>query len=286
MFDKILVPLGDSEHTSQALKNACETATYFNSQVHGLYITDQDVIRGSAHAQTQMPPTPMIGGNVAIRESPVGQAQREIVIEEDAALQYFQDYKVQYPEYLTILEKTSGIMWEEIIRREHDYDLVSLGRTVYKGEAQKSKVGDIVKQVAYKSTVPVMVSTSTYPIGQRLMVCYDGKKNSHKALGIATGLAKKFGQPLLILTIEDDIQKAEVISKEAVNIAVEDGASDVVPIIHKKHTVETILSEVDRRNINLLIMGAYGDGTLKEFFAGSTTEDVINQTGCAVILYR
>jgi nucleotide-binding universal stress UspA family protein len=286
MFNKILVPLGDSQHTAQALKNACELATYFNSQVHGLYITDQDVIRGSAHAQTQMPPTPMIGGNVAIRESPVGQAQREIVIEENAALQYFEEYKIQYPEYLTILEKTSGIMWEEIIRREHDYNLVSLGRTVYKGEEQGSKIGDILKQVAYKSTIPVLVSTSTYPIGQKIMVCYDGKKNSHKALGIASGLARKFGQPLLILTIEDDIQKSEVISKEAVNIAVEDGALDVVPILHRKHTVETILAEVENRNVSLLVMGSYGDGTLKEFFAGSTTEDVLNQTGCPVILHR
>lgn len=289
MFKKIIVALGDSPHTESALENACQLAVDFGSQVTGIYIEDADKIRAGFAASIQVPG--VMGAMEPIYDtSLIDFARDELIKEEEKAVKYFNEWQKKFPELNLTLEKSSGVIWEEIISRENDADLVVMGKSLHGPDGDEWGPGYNLKKVAHHSILPILVSTKDHKVGKNLMACYDGKKASLKALQVAIDLARKFHSPLHILTVQDtiidDLKWGKKVSEEAVRIARESELTEVIPIIQPWNLIGTILAEIKQLKIDFLLMGAYGDNPLKDLILGSTTDEVLKKTGCPTLLYR
>jgi len=284
MFEKILVPLGDSPHTETALDNACQLALKFDSEVVCLYVVDTEKIQSAYLTSAQIPEV-MMSMEPMYETNIIQAVQRDLEKEENNAHECFEKYKEKYPRANLKYEDASGIVYEEILKREKDYDLVVMGKSVHSEENEPGVLGDNFRKIIHKSDLPVLASTYGHEIGDNLMVCYDGKKNSKKALDVAIGVAKKFDVPLNILTINEEEKIARKVNSDAVEKAL---LHNVVPVSNLQwlNTVGTIIAEIDHLNINFLFMGAYGDNPIKDLILGSTTDQVVSETGCPILLYR
>ncbi|MFP4498780.1 MAG: universal stress protein [Vulcanimicrobiota bacterium] len=284
MFKNILVPLGDSKNTAQALTNACELAKIFQSKVHCLYVADMQKISSAFVAVQQL--SDGVGLDIMYNPAAVELSEKEVRMEEEFAESYFEQWTKKYPELEIEMEKTEGIVVDEILEREKDFDLLVMGKTLYDEEDITDKVSHILKQVVHKSILPVLVSTMENQIGANLLACYDGKKPALKALNVACEVAKKFDAPLYILTTDKIEKNARQINNEAVIVARNDGVKEVLPLVEPFNIVGAVQGTIDRNNINFLFMGAYGDNPIKDFILGSTTDFILNGTGCPTLLYR
>ncbi len=59
---------------------------------------------------------------------------------------------------------------------------------------------------------------------------------------------------------------------------------DVIPLLVQGQTVEKILEEVERLNINLIIMGSHGHGAVYHILVGSVSEGVLHKATCPVVI--
>lgn len=284
MFNKILVPMGDSPHTETALDNACQLAIEFESEVVCLYVVDTEKIQSAYLTSAQMPEVmmtmePMYETNI------IQAVHRDLEKEENATHECFEKYEKKYPGVNLKYEDASGIVYKEILKREKDYDLVVMGKSIHNEENELGILGDNFRKIIHKSDLPVLACTYGHGIGANLMACYDGKKNSKKALEVAIGVAKKFDVPLNILTINEEEKIARKINSDAVEKALLHDV-ETVSNLQWLNTVGTIIAEIDHLKINFAFMGAYGDSPIKDFILGSTTDQVISGTGCPILLYR
>jgi len=284
LFKKILVPIGDSPNTESALTNACELAKYFDSEVRCLYVTNTEEIR-TAYIVSSQSPELIVSAEPDFDRNVLEAVHKKLVREESIALEFFREWKEKYPHVDMRLEEVSGVIYEEILKREKDVDLIVMGRSIsWEGE-ELGNLGENFRIIIHKSDIPVLACSHKYEIGLNIMACYDGGKPARKALDVAIKFAKKFKTPLHILSTWWNIEKAQSLNKEAVEIAEKEGI-EVVPIVQKMNTVGTILGEIDHLFINLLFMGAYGDSPIKDLMLGSTTDQVVSRTGCPILLCR
>lgn len=284
MFDKILVPLGDSLHTCTALHNAGLLARIFKSTVTCLYVLDKEKIEMTYLS------TPVLGEVIADTEAPdtdnvVGTLSAAIEKEAELILKYHEAAQKEFPEVDFELERVEGNVDEEILSRDDEFDLLIMGKSMQPEDEGYGVLGDHCRNIIHKANTPVLLVTHSYLVGSNLMACYDGSEPADNALNIAVETAKGMDVPLNVLTTWWNQKTAERINKKAID-RIKDRGVELVPLVHHMNTVGTILAEVDHLDINFLFMGAYGESKLKDLLLGGTTDQVIRGTGCPILMYR
>lgn len=272
MFKKIVVPLGDSEHTETALYNACQVAAVFKASVVCLHVIDEEKIEAGFNERAYAPEL-------------LDAVQKELLREERFAKELFYRYDEKFKELEMELKSISGSIGEVLLSMEEDADLVVSGKMFF-DETDVTDLGPRLEQYLHKSSLPIMVCTKDNFIGTNLLASYDGGKHSLKALTYAIELALKFKTRLNVLTISEDEEKAGKMGGEAVKQARFMGLEDVNLIKVPYNPVGSILGEAHRMEINLMFIGAFGHSGLRELVLGSTTLEVLRQAQCPVMVCR
>lgn len=286
MFKKILVPLGDSPHTSTALLNACILAEKLSSEVICLHVVDEEKIQAAflpGHGLSEV----MASTEAPDKSHIIKAVQKELLKEEKTALKYFESARENHLNVKMSWKTSIGSVHTEVIKKEEEFeiDLMVLGKSINDEEEDLGFLGSVFREAVCNSSCPVMICTHTYSLGNNLMVCYDGNEHADKALNAACECAKAFNVPLRVLTTWWNLSTAQDINAKGVKRAEEAGV-EVIPIVHSMNTTGAILGEIDHLEIDFLFMGAYSHSRLREILLGSVTDNVISQTGCPVILFR
>ena len=116
-------------------------------------------------------------------------------------------------------------------------------------------------------------------------MAYDGSLESNKALKVAAELAEQLNLPLSILTVTEDETKGMHILNEAAEFL---GGHNIKWSTHRMTGSEedVILRQVKDGGHDLIIMGAYGHGRIREMILGSTTAYVMRRSEVPVLLTR
>jgi nucleotide-binding universal stress UspA family protein len=64
----------------------------------------------------------------------------------------------------------------------------------------------------------------------------------------------------------------------------QDEGIDSTPLLVKGGTIEAILAETDKLDIDMIVMGSHGHGPFHSVLVGSTTHGVIHSVTCPVVL--
>ena len=136
----------------------------------------------------------------------------------------------------------------------------------------------------------------------KIIIAIDGSKHSHKAIRHGKALADKFGSELLLvhayphtsdLLSYDDFEKLISRRKAAGQRILDDARkalgetqSSMEEELLEGPEAEAILSVASIREVDLIVMGTRGMGSLEGMLFGSVSNKVVHQAPCPVLVVR
>ncbi len=177
----------------------------------------------------------------------------------------------------------TGVPYQVIDEEARTADLVVIGRAGEASGHEATGLGSTTERVVRTSPTPVVVAALEPNRPQRVLLAYDGSDPATRALHIAAELAADFDLPATVLTVHDDALKAEELAAEAASYLEDHGVTV---------EVETAGGEPDERILqaqspnDLLAMGAFGKGLIRNLLLGSTAEVVLRRAVGPVLVVR
>lgn len=167
-------------------------------------------------------------------------------------------------------------------------DMIIIGRHGRTG-LTKLLMGAVAAKVIGHAPCKVMVVPKAASIEYRnILVATDGSVHGNAAVTEAIAIAKRCGSRLLALSAmrdESEREEAGNYSNKAVEMAKKEGveAEAVTPV---GRSFDAIVETAGGRGVDLIVMGTYGKTGVKKLFMGSSTEKVIGNSGCAVLVVK
>jgi nucleotide-binding universal stress UspA family protein len=277
MIKAILVGIDGSPFGASALELAIRWARRFDAMVVGLGVVDEPNI----HRAEALP----IGAtNYKSMKGKAMFADARKKVErflESFALRCA-DEQVSF----TPLEDV-GAPAVQIALESQRYDIVLLGKETHFEFETTSRADDTLVRVLRKGCRPVVIAPPDLPETGKVVVAYDGSVQSARALQVfeASGLAK--GREVHVVTVADSHLEAARTADRAVQfLSLHEIPARALPMESTGQPADAILDQVNDLKPELLVMGAFGKTTLREFFLGTVTRLVLSNTTVPVFLYH
>jgi nucleotide-binding universal stress UspA family protein len=280
----ILIGLDTPEHVEVLTELGIRWAKRFGASLAGLAIVDESGIRA-------IEPLGSIGGKPGV--NPV----------------YYMGYENRMAEYQRRAEglvsafaarcTRAGVPHEEVTgvgsppevfgREASACDLILLPvRSHFQFTAHEDAPDDgLLKRVLKDTPRPIVVVPEATPPDGPVVIAYDGSLQAERALSAfeATGLAGV--GPVHIISVAADPSEATRRAEQARHFL---GLHRVQATAHAMTSAAPaapiILGEARRLGAGLLVMGAYGQPVLREFFLGSVTRSLLAECPIPMFLYH
>jgi nucleotide-binding universal stress UspA family protein len=184
--------------------------------------------------------------------------------------------------------KVVGSPHDLIAAESQSCDLVLLARGFhFRFTAQDDEGAEALRNVLKDTPRPIVVVPATPPPDGPVAIAYDGSLQAARALWAfqATGLGES-GRVDIISVGARDAEAAQHADRareflgfhkiDATPLALESSAS----------TARVILEQSGRLGAGLLVMGVYGQPTLREFIVGSVTRTVLSESPVPIFCFH
>ncbi len=283
MFRSILLPLAEGSAASIASDYAVWLAKKDGSRIHALAVIDikafEIPVMGTPDGFMPSVVTPPIQESQAVMEEMNAVAKER--------LEAFSNECIARGVSCSIDIKT-GIPGEVVAREAMAHDVVVLARRGYtQGVTAEMKLDPLVPSIIRSSIRPVLVAGRKLPEGgdvRNILIAFDGSVHSGRALLVAAELGARPGVScqLVNIAVSNDLGEETLTPAEA--FLCNHGVSPKKQVIIGTRPSDLICGLVTKANADLLIMGAYGHGPIREMLFGSTTERVLSHCEASVIL--
>ena len=170
-------------------------------------------------------------------------------------------------------------------------DLIVMGRRGRRGLA-RMMLGHATARVIGNAHCNVLVVPRDARIeGRNMVLATDGSRPSEAAAVTATQLAGFCKTPLTVVSVTTTSHGAErrAEAEQAVQRAVEHMKSEDISVegtVPHGRPDEMIVSVAHEKNADLIITGSHGRMGFERMLLGSTTERILNDTPCAVLVVK
>lgn len=170
---------------------------------------------------------------------------------------------------------------------------------------EKFKLGTSSEKIIRNSSIPVwVVEKDNTVIPERVLCSLDFSEESLVALDNAVHLCRRFNASLNILHVVQKIDREysewgfDVAEEQAqlvknIGLDLDDAIQDIdlsgitwTKEVKVGSPTDVILTYIKEHNIDLLMMGSTGKGTLQRLFIGSIAERVTRQVPCSFIINK
>lgn len=178
-----------------------------------------------------------------------------------------------------------GELEETLREQEAGVDLMVLGRRGEAAETTQRDLGRNIERVVRALSRPVLTVTESFTEPERVLFAFDGSAVTRRGVDMLAGSKLLRHLPILLLMSgkatpdnEKKLRKAE----QKLRDAGLDTTSAMVP-----GDPETVIAlTVREREIDLLIMGAFGHSPLRNLLFGSKTADLLRASTIPTLLLR
>ena len=180
-----------------------------------------------------------------------------------------------------------GTPYVQILREAQRYDLILLGRQTHFRFGWDAVSDDTLPRVLAASPRPVVAVPEKLPEGDTVLVAYDGSLQAARALAVfeASGLGQ--GRTINVVSACDEQQEAARVADVAVEfLRSHELKATAHPVSSYKSPSEAVLNMARELEAGLIVMGAYGQPVLREFFLGSVTRRVLSECEIPMFLYH
>jgi len=278
MFKNILVPLDRSTFSDICLQYAMWLANLFKAKLHGQHVVDLIALEGPIvhDISGSMGFEPYMNLSEKMREVLYARG-KEIVGEFGRKCE---ESNIKYETYID-----TGIIANEICGRAKTSDLIILGQKGLNARFDRGLLGSVSDAVIRKSQKPIFLSPSTYRKISKVLLCYDGSAYASEAMQIAAEFSTVAGTKMHILTVGKDAEEGKKKLEDSKKYIDSYGIEPVFSFVEGNPN-EIIVSFSEKEEIDLVFMGAYGHSRIIEMVLGSTTEYVLRNIQCPVIIKR
>lgn len=178
-----------------------------------------------------------------------------------------------------------GVVGNEIAERSKAADMVVIGHRGLNERFSTGLLGGSTESVTRKSAAPVLVAPTAFHEPRAALLAYDGSERAAAAMQCAAECCSKLGLSLHVLSVANDDHAGEEMLAGARRYL---AAYEIEArfIVRPGPAPETILDTLEHESFDLLFIGAYGQARILEMVLGSTTEFVLRNATCPVILSR
>lgn len=183
-----------------------------------------------------------------------------------------------------VIEETGTPTGETLLEAQR-HDLLLVGKQTFLRSPSQPDDPDTLTHIVKNAPRPVVVVPEVLPAGDATVIAYDGSLQSARALEAywASGLC--ISRENHIISIGESERDAQVRADLAADyLAMHDVQAKVHLQITAGGVADTLLSELDRLAPGLLVMGAYGKTSLRDFFFGSVTKRVMAEADVPLFL--
>lgn len=252
-------------------------ARQFDCLLAALGIVDAEALRTPE-------PVPLGGGHV--RQELVADRIRRAKAQLEGLLSRFAQTCGERQVACKLLE-AEGDPCEQIHREAQRYDLIVLGRECgFPGDVRADS-RETLDRVLAAAPRPIVSVPSAWRRGSSIVVAYDGSLQAARTVQalVATGLHSWL--PLHVVGVHDDAVEAGRRADRAVEFLALHGVRAERHALHTNLPVdEALRDEAERLDAGLVVMGAYGQSTLREFFLGSVTRRMLDHCSRPLFLYH
>ena len=180
-----------------------------------------------------------------------------------------------------------GLPAEQILLEAQRYDLIMLGQHTFFHFETQPQPDETLQVVLKQSPRPVVAVPAALPKEQAVVVAYDGSLHAARSLQMLQVLGLEGSQEVHVMCIDPDQEHANHCVERA------------VAFLHSHHIVaqpyarateaapaDVLLEHLHQVQASLLVMGAYGRSTLREFFGGSVTRTMLRESPVPLFLYH
>lgn len=283
MYDRILLPVDDSESVAEVHRHAAELARRTEATVQVLFVAD-----------TSRDSVSVIGGDVVDALEQEG----ESIVEDAAGTLASLD-----AEYGT--DVVQGSPAETIVEYadQYDYDLIVLPTHARSG-LSRSLLGSVTEKVVRLSSVPVLTARIrpddrlVFPY-ENILVPTDGSDTALHAAEHALELAATVDATVHVLSVVNDISLGPDVRSVLSTEKLEQPAHDAVAAVaaaaerydvsavhtHVEHGAPTdaIRAAIDDHAIDAIVMGTTGRRGVKRILLGSVAEQTVRTAPVPVL---
>ncbi|PHS02517.1 MAG: hypothetical protein COA78_20930 [Blastopirellula sp.] len=184
--------------------------------------------------------------------------------------------------------RSEGLPYEQIEKEARTHDLIMIGRDTNFHYETSNSVGETVRKLLHDNARPVMVCTDQIPEIRKVVITYDGSIPSSHALHMWTLLGLRSAETRVhVVSVSKDLAKAESRVKEAqAMLKFHHIESEGHAVKRTGSVVAALQAKINEIDPRVVVMGAYGQGGLKETFFGSSTNKMLEETKCPLFLYK
>jgi nucleotide-binding universal stress UspA family protein len=176
----------------------------------------------------------------------------------------------------------------EILLEAQKHDLVVLGQGSRFEYGWESNPGETVARVLRDTPRPIVAVPDSSGRGESIVVAYDGSLPAARALAafVATGLDR--GRRVHVVNAASSGRKAAVRTADRAIAFLRAHEITATPHILEsaRDPAQSILKKAETLDAGLLVMGAYGQPALREFFVGSFTRSILKESPIPVFCFH
>ena len=271
MLKRILVPLDDSPYSKAAMLHASRMASRTGAEITCLAVIDKP---GIEHRE------PVPAGGQEFLEHKHKKLLEQAREKSEHMLENFSTTIRELGEHTTNQLTLTGVPSEVIIKESHRHDILVMGQKSSYRCTSEARPFQTLEKTARAVPRPMIVVPETLPENSSgILMAADGSDVFSRAMQMYLMMGLTGGRKIKVLSVNKVLSRAQANCEEAGSYLESHGMEfETLPIQSTQRPRDFILAYLKTNTPDVMIMGAYGDSLLKEFFYGSLTEKIIENS--------
>ena len=274
-FSKILLGLDGSAHAEAAIEYACQLAHSYSAIITGVAIIDQPGIQSSSG------PVPIGAAryDIQLEDQQLKETEEKARAILDAFSRICDDRNIN-----AILHADTGSPVSELIEESKFHDFIVIGKQT-SFEYNANETYGTLQRVLRNGLIPVLAVPDSVREIKKVLVAYDNSIPASKAVHMFLLLGIWKACDITLLTVNDDAEAAQGLLDNLGEFFESYGIKPNI-VTQSGHPDTAVKSYIAENDIDMLVMGAYGRKSVREFFVGSVTQHLIQETTIPLFLYH
>ena len=181
--------------------------------------------------------------------------------------------------------ETVGHTSEEICMEAQRFDLVLLGHHTSFRKPDSDDDASMLRRVLRNVPRPVVIAPEKPRGGRSVLVACTGRLPAARAVYAFQSSGLDFGDPVHVLNVATDEKSAAAPAYRAAEfLRFHQIDAKALPIVSEAPPAQVILEQAAQLDARLIVMGAYGESKVREFFLGSVTRTILDQAEAPLFL--
>ena len=281
MMKSIVAAVDGSLECAAILDHAATWANRLDAELRGVFVEDErDFVTFPTYSESEgAVPKP-----VPLPPAELQAAKQRVRQEGDALHRQFEKIAAKRKARGS-WHVERGIVNKILIAEARSADMTVIGSHGLRVAPELHRVGPTAEDVIHAALRPVLVVPEDSKPGGPILVAFDGGPAVHRAIVAGAELAVAMKVPIIVLTVRDNREEGEAIQAPLGRYLGAYGVKTDFRVEPGEHHSEDVILKMARETkAGMILMGAFSQSPIKEFFFGSVTRTVLASMPCPVLM--